>query len=85
MPDEVNTYAQPFEQLLVESINDRFIARLDDVATAFEHPLNGFHVLRFVEHADALVVDANRAREREAAILKAYGVPAATHLGEAVP
>ena len=85
MPDEVNTYAQPFEQLLVESINDRFIARLDDVATAFEHPLNGYHVLRFVEHADALVVDANRAREREAAILKAYGVPAATHLGEAVP
>jgi S1-C subfamily serine protease len=81
----VNAYADRFLNGIVTEVNGRRIRRLDDLAAAFREPARGFHIIRFAEMDDPLVIRAADAQRHGPEILAAYGVPAAQRLTEARP
>ena len=74
-----NTYADQFINGIVSSVNGKRIRRIQDVKEAMRLPLNGFHVIRFEDMDNALVLDAERASEADSAILATYGIPSLEH------
>ncbi|MBN1845396.1 MAG: trypsin-like peptidase domain-containing protein [Sedimentisphaerales bacterium] len=82
LPDEINTYADDFKNLPLESINGRTIRALADVLTAWETPQDGFHALRFLGKQTPLILNADQARQRQDLILKQYQVPSDRRLEE---
>jgi S1-C subfamily serine protease len=82
MPDQVNSYADSFEDKVLESINGVTIHSLDDVHNAFKQPTGDFHTIKFMDSNHQLIIDAKKARLRQQQILDKYNIPAETRLEE---
>jgi len=82
MPDEVNSYADDFEDKPVESINGTTIHSLDDVYNAFKQPVDDFHIIKFMGSSRPLIIDAQKAGLRRQQILEKYHIPAEARLEE---
>ncbi|MBA7660690.1 hypothetical protein ES703_68695 [subsurface metagenome] len=80
MPDQVNSYADDFEDKPVESINGTTIYNLDDVCNAFKQPIDDFHIIKFMGNDRPLTIDAQKAQLRKQQILNKYHIPAETRL-----
>ena len=84
LPDRSTSYLNAaFGQTvgrLVHSINGIPINALEDVSRAFEHPLDGFHVVRVEGEGTPLVLDAQASSARHHAILAQYDIPEDTRL-----
>ncbi len=72
LPDEVNAYVKGFQNQVVESVNDLKINKLEDLDTAFETDIDGFWVVRFIGNDAPLVMDAQKARDRNDLIIEKY-------------
>jgi len=75
LPHPVNTYTHVFQNGIVTNVNGMHIRSLKDIKTAIEKPVKGFHVFRFAEMDDSLILDADAAKRADAEILLRYGVP----------
>ena len=82
MPDQLNSYADGFEDKAIESINGVTIHSLDDVHNAFKQPTGNFHMIKFMDSNRQLIIEAKKARLRQQQILNKYHIPAETHLEE---
>jgi len=82
MPDEVNTYARAFAQLVVDTINGQKIRRLADVQDEFTRTTTGHLEIRFMGHERPLLIDAELAQRRQQSILQRYNIPAEVMLEE---
>ena len=80
MPDQVNSYANDFEDKPVESINGTAIHSLDDVYNAFKEPIDDFHIIKFMGNDRPLTIDAQKAQLRKQQILNKYHIPTETRL-----
>jgi len=77
LADPYNLGYQGFADLPVASVNGRPVDAVSDVAEALEHPLEGFHVVRFLPNPrlNEIVLDAATLAEATARIAAAYGIP----------
>ena len=82
MPDEVNSYAREFSDLVLDTINGRKINRLEDIRDVFAETTEGFLEIRFMGQNQPLLIDAEMAHAREALILQRYNIPAESRLEE---
>ena len=80
MPDEVNSYAHPFKNQVVESINGIAIRSLEDTYKAFAEPMGDFHTITFIGDKRSLPTNAAKAQQRHPFILKKYQIPAEVRL-----
>ncbi|MDO8304151.1 MAG: hypothetical protein Q7T18_13025, partial [Sedimentisphaerales bacterium] len=80
MPDQINSYSADFKDDPVESINGIAIEKLDDVYEAFKKPGGNFHIIKFMNNPEPLVLDAMAAAARQAQILSNYHIPADSRL-----
>ncbi len=80
LPDEVNSYCEPFKGLVVESVNGKPIWRLEDLQGAFASDDNGQCRIRFLGRSVPLVLDFAKAQASHKAILEKYQVPAESFL-----
>jgi hypothetical protein len=83
LPDAYNIGYQDQKYLVVEKVNGQSVSRLSELRQALEKPLNGFHVIDFVQSDSLrrLVVAAGDAeKDATARILKRYGIDQAFHL-----
>jgi S1-C subfamily serine protease len=74
LPHPINTYHEPFESLIVHSVNGQAIRRLQDLPEALGHPTNGFHVVTFEGTDDRLVVDARAVPAADREVMARYEV-----------
>jgi len=79
LPHPVNTYTHAFQNGIVTNVNGVSIRKLSDIKAALEKPLKGFHVIRFSETDDCLILDAGAAKKANDEILIRYGVPSPEH------
>ncbi len=78
LADPYNLGYQGFADLPVATVNGRPIDAVSDLAEALEHPLEGFHVVRFLPNPrlNEIVLDAGTLDEATRRIAEAYGIPA---------
>jgi S1-C subfamily serine protease len=81
LPHPINAYADSFLYGVVADVNGKSIRNLADFAAALKEPVNGFHVFRFRDRKDELVLDAAEAARTEPDLLASYGVTAAAYTG----
>jgi S1-C subfamily serine protease len=76
LPDTANLGYQELRDLIVERVNGRPIANLQDLRQAFATPSNGFHVVDFLagQSAVRIVLDASEAASSRQRLQQAYGV-----------
>ncbi len=74
LPDQVNTYAKPFHNMPLESINNIEILDLNNIPEALEHPIDGNHIFKFIGHTIPLVINAKIATERHPIINNNYQI-----------
>lgn len=74
LPHQVNTYAQGFRNGILTHVNGIRITGLNDVKKAIRQKQDGFHVMRFANMDDSLILDARAAEQADAEIMSAYGV-----------
>lgn len=74
LPHAANTYAEPFINGLVSTVNGQRIERLSDVKKAFATPKDGFHVITFEGIDDKLFLEAKQAESADREILSSYGI-----------
>ncbi|MBN2144106.1 MAG: trypsin-like peptidase domain-containing protein [Candidatus Aureabacteria bacterium] len=77
LKDFFNAHAAPFQNEILQTINDVPIHCLDDVKTAFSKSKGSFHVLRFFENSTPLILNAEKSSARQSHLLKKYAVPMA--------
>jgi hypothetical protein len=70
----VNTYADTYVNRVVSEVNGMPIGDIRDLKRALARPKDGFHVIRFLDTDETLVVDRAAAEKAAAEILAAYGV-----------
>jgi S1-C subfamily serine protease len=80
MPDQINSYSADFKDEPVENINGIAIEKLDDVYEALKKPNGKFHIIRFMNIPQPLVLDAQIAATRQPQILSNYQMPADSRL-----
>ena len=80
MPDEINSYAGPFKNQVVDSINGIKIHGLIDIQTAFQQTNDPFYKITFMGNNRILPIDAEKARLRHVPILEKYHIPAEARL-----
>ncbi len=80
LPHAVNAYADSFLLSAVAAVNDRPIHSINDLPPALESPVQGFHVIRFHDRPDFLVLPADAADASWPAIAALYRVPAMSRL-----
>lgn len=80
MPDEINSYADPFKSQVVDSINGVKIHGLNDVQKAFEQTTERFYEITFMGNNRILPIEAEKARQRHELILQKYHIPAESRL-----
>ena len=80
MPDEINSYAEPFKHQVVETINGVRIHGLDDVQRAFKETTSEFFEIKFIGNDRILPINAEKARLRHEPILEKYHIPAEARL-----
>jgi S1-C subfamily serine protease len=82
LPHDLNVGYHDLKQAVVDKINGMPITELKDVPGAFEHPINGYHVIE-LNHAagdgdnfgDWIVLKADGADKDTREILKSFGIP----------
>lgn len=80
MPDEINSYADPFKNQVLDSINGVKIHGLNDVQRAFEQTTERFYKITFMGNNRILPIEAEKARMRHEPILQKYHIPAESRL-----
>ena len=80
MPDEINSYADPFKSQVVDSINGVKIHGLGDVQKAFKQTAERFYEITFMGNNRILPIEAEKARQRHELILQKYHIPAEARL-----
>ncbi|UCE49279.1 MAG: trypsin-like peptidase domain-containing protein [Phycisphaerales bacterium] len=80
MPDEINSYAEPFKNQVVDKINSTEIHGLSDVQRAFGQTADQFCEITFMGNNRILPIDAEKARLRHEPILEKYHIPAEARL-----
>ena len=76
LPDTANLGYQELRDLIVERVNGRPVASLQDLRQAFATPIRGFHVVEFLagQSAVKIVLDASEAAAARQRLQQAYGV-----------
>jgi len=76
LPDTANLGYQELRDLIVERVNGRPVASLQDLRQAFATPISGFHVVEFLagQSAVKIVLDASEAAASRQRLQQAYGV-----------
>jgi hypothetical protein len=76
LPDTANLGYQQLHDLIVERVNDKPIANLQDLRRAFATPLGGFHVIDLLagQAASRIVIDTAEAVASRQRLQQAYGV-----------
>ena len=82
LPDEVNSYLQSSRYRVIESVNGITINRLEDIDTAVQTDVDGFWIVEFIGYQSPMVIDANKARNQQDAILQKYQLPMETKTHE---
>ena len=82
LPHAVNAYADDYVDGIVTEVNGKCIAKLADVKEALSKPVAGYHVIRFANRNDELVLDAEAVRRADPEILASYGISSAEYFGE---
>jgi hypothetical protein len=83
LPDPYNTGYQDQRWLIVETVNGRRVNRLQDLREGLQKPVNGFHVIEFVQSdsLSRLVLAAGTSeQDATARVLKRYGINEAFRL-----
>jgi hypothetical protein len=81
LPDPINVYLKPFVNGIVDTINGRRVATLEDVANAFgESP--DYYVIRLKGNGRPLVLERKAVQEARERILQRYGVLQEQYLGD---
>ena len=81
LPDPINVYLKPFVNGIVDTINDRHIGTMEDVANAFgESP--DYYVIRLKGNGRPLVLEREAVQEARERILQRYGVLQEQYLGD---
>ena len=76
----VNTYCDGFQNQIVSSVNGLHVGRLSDLPLAMTLATNGFHVIRFENNDNPLILDARAAAAAAPEIMAQYGLPALSSL-----
>jgi S1-C subfamily serine protease len=74
LPHPVNTYAERYENQIIQSINETTIYSLQDVQSALEKPIDGYHVLQFEGMDTPLVLAADMLPQANQQIQQRYGI-----------
>ena len=82
LPDEVNAYLQSYKYQVLESVNGITINKLADIDTAVQTDEGGFWIVKFIGNELPMVIDANKARSRQDAIMQKYQIPMETKTNE---
>ncbi len=85
LPHPANTYQQNFINHIVDQVNDQPVGSLADLVRALDHPLRGFHVIRFLADPQPLILDAEVAQKADRDIAATYRIPVLHFTGEAGP
>ena len=76
LPDMYNLGYQEFRFLVLDEVNGRKIAKLQDLKAALEQPKDGFHQIQFVQ-SDSLrriVLSADDIEAATRRVLETYGI-----------
>lgn len=74
LPDEVNTYSQPYKYQVLKSVNGIAINKIEDLDRALKQDEEGFLTFTFIGSETPMVLDAKKARSRQDIILNKYQV-----------
>lgn len=76
LPDIYNLGYQNFQYLVLDEVNGKKIARLQDLKAALEKPIDGFHQVQFVrsDSLRRLVLDASETDAATSRVLQRYGI-----------
>lgn len=75
LPDSANTYISNVDDMIVNSVNNIPINNLDDLVEAFNHPVDGYHIIKLDNDYKPLVISADNIEETNERILKNYDIP----------
>ncbi len=75
LPHTVNAYADGFINLVVESVNNVTVDSLPRLSQAFQENAGPYHVIKFLDTDDMLVLDAALVTESKQHIIESYGIP----------
>ncbi|MFH1477285.1 MAG: trypsin-like peptidase domain-containing protein [Verrucomicrobiota bacterium] len=76
----VNAYNITYLNKIVREINARPIRNMQDLPTAFARPTNGFHVIRFLDDSDLLILDSAETTSADPVIQRQYNIPEISHI-----
>ena len=80
LPHAVNTYTDNFLYGIVTDVNGHAVSDLRDVRKAIDNTKNEFHVLRFQNMDDTMVLDARAMRAADPDIQETYSISEPEHL-----
>ncbi|WP_269525897.1 PDZ domain-containing protein [Coraliomargarita parva] len=80
LPDDYNEGYQSLRYMIVDQINGQAIQSLEDIETALQSPVDGFHSIRFMHDMSAseIVLDATTMSATTKRLLQHYHIPAAS-------
>lgn len=79
LPDPVNAYAAPFRYQVVDTINEKKITRIDDVAAAFAQPAD-YYVIQMLGLGRPVVLERRAVEAARARIQQRYGLTSEENL-----
>jgi len=80
LPTSFSIGYENLSQLVVETINDKPIASLDDIPAALEKPVNGFHKIGFAQRPHVLYLDPAELPLINRQLQQRYNLPALHNL-----
>jgi S1-C subfamily serine protease len=83
LPDPINSYQDRFIDTIIDTINDRKVRTLEDVAAAFDTP-EDFYVIRVVGDPQPLVLEAKAVNAARKRILERYRITRERYLGDSI-
>ena len=84
LPEPINSYLMPYRSSIVDQINGKKIATLQDLANAFAQPADRY-VVNMVGDGPPLVLDARQVEEARDRIKTRYNVFSEQNLDEQPP
>jgi hypothetical protein len=76
LPDAFNLGYQEYRYLVVDTVNNEKIAKLEDIKRALQKPIDGYHVIKF-QRGDSLqkiILDAGEQEGATQRVLSRYGI-----------
>lgn len=74
LPDPVNSYISDMHDLIVVSVNNKIITKLEDVAEAFKKPVDKYHIIEVEGYHKPILIKAAGMDEANKRILKKYEI-----------